>query len=233
MTDFEEELDRLNELLNGIPVEREAMSLSQLDGYVAALAVCPERVPPSEWLHDVWGGDGVFETAAEAAETEAAVMEHYDRVVQELSDDPGAYAPILAFDPEEEEVWWEAWVDGFERGMRLRPARWEEIALSDDDDASASVNLMLAMYDILTGGSDLTDEAIEDIAEQAPALIPVLVAHLNAWRKSRRAGRMAGGAAPGAWFETGDPPSFGLRAGGDEPCPCGSGRRYRRCRGAN
>ena len=73
MNDLEEQLDRLNELLNGLPVEREAMSLSQLDGYVATLAVCPERVPPSEWLPNVWGGEGMFAMAAEAAETAAAV----------------------------------------------------------------------------------------------------------------------------------------------------------------
>ena len=233
MNDLEEQLDRLNELLNGIPVEREAMSLSQLDGYVAALVVCPEPVPPSEWLPHVWGGDGMFGTAEEAAETVAAVMDHYDRVGQELSDDPGAYAPILAFDPEEEEVWWEAWVDGFERGMRLRPARWEEIALSDDAEASDSVTMMITMHGILTGRSELTDEVVEEIACLAPVLIPIMVTHLNAWTKSQGSGHMAGGVVIGAWFETGDPPSFGLRAGGDEPCPCGSGRRYRRCCGAN
>ena len=233
MTDIEEELDRLDDLLNGIPVERDALSLSQLDGFVAALIVCPEPVPPTEWLPGVWGGEGTFGTAAEAAETVAAVMDHYNRVALELSEDPGAYAPILEVDPDEEELWWEPWVEGFERAMRLRPARWEEIALSDDDEAADSITAMIAMHDILTGRSDLTDEAIDDIVCLAPVLIPILVAHLNAWTRSRGPGRMAGGAAPAGWFETGDPPAFGRRAGGDEPCPCGSGRTYRRCCGAN
>ena len=30
---------------------------------------------------------------------------------------------------------WEPWIDGFERAMRLRPDAWEEIALSDDEEA--------------------------------------------------------------------------------------------------
>ncbi len=33
------------------------------------------------------------------------------------------------------ETLWEPWIDGFERAMRLRPDAWEEIALSDDEEA--------------------------------------------------------------------------------------------------
>lgn len=233
MADIDEELDRLNDLLNGIPVGGDAMSLSQLDGYVAALVLCPEPVPASEWLPHVWGGDGMFGTVEEAAEAVAAVMGHYDRVVAELSEDAGAYAPILEFDPDDAEVRWEPWLEGFERAMRLRPGKWEEIARSGDEEASAAVTMIIAMHDIRTGRSDLTDEAIDDIAWLAPVLIPVLVAHIDAWTKPRGPRRTAGDAAGGGWFGTGDPPAFGRKAGGDEPCPCGSGRTYRRCCGAN
>ena len=55
MSDTDEDLDRLNDLLNGIPVEREGMTIGELDGYVAALIVCPKIVLPSEWLPGVWG----------------------------------------------------------------------------------------------------------------------------------------------------------------------------------
>ena len=36
-------------------------------------------------------------------------------------------------------------IDGFERAMRLRTDAWEEIALSDDEEASASVSMILAL----------------------------------------------------------------------------------------
>ena len=42
MSHTDEELDRLEAMLNGIPVEWEGMSLAELDGYVAGLIVCPE-----------------------------------------------------------------------------------------------------------------------------------------------------------------------------------------------
>ena len=54
----DEGLDQLADLLNGIPVERDGMTLAELDGYMAALIVCPEMIPPSEWLSGVWGAKG-------------------------------------------------------------------------------------------------------------------------------------------------------------------------------
>ena len=45
MSHTDEELDRLEALLNDIPVEREGMSLAELDGYVAGLIVLPGDDP--------------------------------------------------------------------------------------------------------------------------------------------------------------------------------------------
>lgn len=33
----------------------EAMLLDELDGFIAGLLVCPEMIPPGEWLPVVWG----------------------------------------------------------------------------------------------------------------------------------------------------------------------------------
>ena len=73
MGDTDAELDRLSDLLHGIPTEREGMTIGKFDGYVAALIVSPEMVPPSEWLPGVWGRDGLFAHVAEA-ETLVAAM---------------------------------------------------------------------------------------------------------------------------------------------------------------
>ena len=54
MSDTDAELDRLHGLLNAIPAERDGMTIAELDGYVAALIVCPEMILPSEWLPGIW-----------------------------------------------------------------------------------------------------------------------------------------------------------------------------------
>ena len=92
MSDTDEDLDQRSELLNDIPVEREGRMIAEFDGYVAALIVSPEMVPPSEWLPGVWGGDTTFGDVAEAEALVAAVMGHYNRVARELAEEPDAYA---------------------------------------------------------------------------------------------------------------------------------------------
>ena len=175
----DEGLDQLADLLNGIPVERDGMTLAELDGYMAALIVCPEMIPPSEWLSGVWGGEGAFKDAEQAEELIGAVMGYYNRVAGELAEDPEAYAPVFEIDPNSDEVLWEPWVDGFERAMRLRTDAWEAVVLSDDEDAAASVTLIIAMNEFYHGRSELTEEAIDELDRTAPALIPDCVRNLN------------------------------------------------------
>ena len=99
MSDTDPDLDRLQDLLNAIPVERDGMTVAELDGYVAALIVCPEVILPSEWLPGVWGGDHEFVDVAEAEAKIAAVMEHYNRIARELAEHPEDYAPVFEIDP--------------------------------------------------------------------------------------------------------------------------------------
>ena len=234
MSDTDSDLDRLQDLLAAIPPERESMNVVELDGYVAALIVCPDPILPSEWLPGVWGEDHAFANTAEAEETIGAVMEHYNRVARDLAERPEDYAPALGIDPDSGETLWEPWIAGFERAMRLRPDVWEEIALSDDEEASASISMVIALFDIYCGRSELTEEAEDELDLLAPGMIPDLVRNLNAWTKSRHVGKpdKAPTGFP-AGFYRGDPPAFGRKVGRNEPCPCGSGRKYKRCCGAH
>ena len=61
MSDTDPDLDRLHDLLDAIPAESKGMNVVELDGYVVALIVCPDTIPPSEWLPGVWGSDLGFE----------------------------------------------------------------------------------------------------------------------------------------------------------------------------
>ena len=234
MSDTDPDLDRLRDLLNAIPAERDGMTIAELDGYVAGLIVCPETIVSSEWLPGVWGEDHAFGDAGEAEATIAAVMGHYNRIARELAECPEDYAPVFEIDPNGGDTLWEPWIDGFERAMRLRPDVWEEIALSDDEEASASVSMILALNDFYYGRSELTEEAEDEFDRAAPGLIPEFVRNLNAWTKSWQMGTRGGsGAEPHAGFDRDDAPALGRKVGRNEPCPCGSGRKYKRCCGAH
>ena len=89
----------------------------------------------------------------------------------------------------------EPWIDGFERGMRLRRGVWRQIARSGDREAAASINMIVALSDSYYGRSDLTEEAEEKLRRLAPGLIPEFVGNLHAWRMSRQGGERNRGPA--------------------------------------
>lgn len=117
--------------------------------------------------------------------------------------------------------------------MRLRVESWERVIESDDEEAISSLSMIIAMNRIDEGTSELTEGAIDEIDRMVPNLIPQMVRTLNAWTKSRH---MHG--ALQRDDSVPDLPAYvtpfrSKKVGRNETCPCISGRKYKRCCGAN
>lgn len=217
-------LKRLENELAGLPDDSEPMLISELDGFLAGILVCPDLIMPSEWLPIVWGrGDDdaapVFESTEHAEKLIGLVMQHYNATASDLQ--RGRFAPVFDVDKRHDDVLWELWIDGFEAAMRLRPQSWAEIADGDEDARTALAGLVM-LADMNRGDSKLPDAEARNLAEIAPDLIAHGIVALNAWRFSQR-----GIGQPGT-----PRPSFG-KVGRNEPCPCGSGKKYKKCCGLN
>jgi uncharacterized protein len=144
------------------------------------------------------------------------------------------YGPVFDQDLSTGELLWEAWVEGFEQAMRLRPDAWERIVESHDEEAAASVTMMPTLHEIAKGRCDLPDDSIDDLTERAADLILDMVLNINAWTK----GQDGSGGGAEAWpfpFAANTPlaPFQGQKAGRNQSCLCGSERKYKRCCGAN
>ncbi len=233
MSDVADDLDRLNLLLDAIPLECEGMTIGELDGYVAGLIVCPEPVLPAEWLPAVWGGKNGLAEFDGADEIAAAVLDHYNRIARELAEEPEAYAPVMEVDRTDGDLLWGPWINGFERATRLRADAWDDIAFGDDEEAAALFGTILAMNAFDHGESELTGEEEDEIDRTASDLIHSMVRHLMVWRTLRsttrrpmdgaRRAMSSAPAGPGAQeIEAGYVQAIAL-------CPCGSGRTYGRC----
>ncbi len=228
----DDELAQLDEMLLSIPMENEGMLLSEFDGFCAGLVVCPEMIMPSEWLSCVWGeGADHFATLEEFQSATDLVMRHYNDVAVSLTPPHIEYGPLFDEDTRTKEILWEFWACGFERAMRLRMDAWEQIIESPDEEARSSVTMMLAIYNIAEGKSDLAKKSVREITKEAPDLIPKLVVTINGWTKSRS---IKGGLPP--FMQSANTPCAplsGKKVGRNEPCPCGSGRKYKHCCSAN
>ncbi|MCG6904313.1 MAG: UPF0149 family protein [Rhodobacter sp.] len=228
----ESDLEELDAFLLSLPIEDEGMLAAEFDGFCVGLVVCPQMIAPSEWIPCVWGdGDGPeFEDADAAQRGPGLIMAHYNSVANGLTPPSVEFAPVFDEDTRTGEVLWELWATGFERAMRLRPDSWQQIVESGDKDAAASVNLMLTLCAIADGSCDLPRKAQRKLIDQAPDLIPDLVFALNAWTKNNHL------KAPFAMLNSpgrAPTPDVGVKTGRNAPCPCGSGRKYKRCCGAN
>lgn len=220
MTDLPRRLRLLDAMIdNLIQQGGEPMLLSQLDGFVAGLVVSPELIPPEEWLPLAWdveAGEGAsdFEASGPSAGFVSLVMEHYNATAVDLS--AGNWAPLFDVDERHDETLWEIWIEGFELAASLRRESWGRIIEGDEDGALAFSGL-IQLSEIANQESELTKDQIAALTKEAPDLIAFWLGVLHA-------------ASPRPFFV---PLTKGPKVGRNDPCLCGSGRKYKMCCGRN
>jgi len=216
-------LEELEELLSALPGE--PMLASTLDGFVAGLLVCPTLILPGEWLPEVWSADAatepVFETEQQAKDVTRLIMAHYNAVSRALQAGRGRYEVVYDVDTRNDDTMWEIWIEGFARAIALRPSSWDSMATSDQGTRAALAG-MRALIEIADGTSSRAKTEIDELTKMAPDLIPTWVDDLHSWRVAQPIAALPRAGPPG-----------GSKVGRNEPCPCGSGRKYKKCCGAN
>jgi uncharacterized protein len=211
--DLDDGFQRLAALLESEDTPQGRMTLSALDGLIAAITVGPDLVLPSEWMALVWGPEPpVFESEEEAQAVLNALMDLYNDIVRSIQGH--SYAPLFRFDVEGETDITD-WCAGFIMGMTPHPKQWRRFV------DSRHGYILLPIYAHLP---ELTDGAVGpgDLDDFDPDLhIPAMVAELyDYWRGRRR--KRPGGTVVSSF-------SFGVKTGRNDPCPCGSGRKFKRC----
>jgi uncharacterized protein len=207
----EEDIDALERFL----LERgddETMLLTELDGYLTGIMVCPELLVPSQWLAPIWGNDGpVFEDESEANAILALVMAYYNDIGARLKR-PDRYAPRLDVDHRNGSLIWPLWASGFGKALDIAPWAWEPVETRGKDDPAA---MALAVLAALATAADtpgvLPAELYTELDAEADALIADCVIDLHSARLAS---------------DTDRHPS---KVGRNDPCPCGSGRKYKKC----
>ena len=203
-------------------LSEDAMSISEMDGFVAGLIVCPDLISPREWLPLVWGGetlaDGpVFESLDDLNAIISRLTAHYNAVANILHDHPGKYNPIYDVDEETGELNWEGWADGFTRAINLRPDAWSEL-LQADDDYTTALMVLATLGAIAPSELPLQGDEVDALTADAVDIIPDLVEQLNAWRLIHQPIKQP----------TPPPSRASSKIGRNDPCPCGSGEEIQK-----
>ncbi len=204
---------RLDEILGDLPVE-EPMLLSELDGYLTAIALCPAPITPAEWLPPIWGGiegeAAPFDDPIDVQLFADMVGARHAEILREL--DRNKPKPLFDVDERSGETLWEGWIDGFAMATRLRPEGW----VYEDPAAADALSQLHLLADIAVEASDLTSMEINDLTDEAPLAIVEHVVRLHACRAAT----------------VGTEPALIAKVGRNAPCLCGSGKKHKRCCGA-
>lgn len=102
-----------------------APGVSMIDGYLAALVVSPQFLPPEDWLKPIvgervsWADEGTIEAAVRNT-----LFQRYSEIGATLSGGPRRYAPVY-MRTDDGEVLLEDYANGFYFGMRLSIDDWK------------------------------------------------------------------------------------------------------------
>ncbi len=199
---------------DGIP------DLECVDGFVTALGTGPTPVRREERWGFIWrklgNGEPVFQTDAQERYLRELLDRHWETLERRLA---VGYRHDPAIDENSPPEPVEEWAHGFSIGMDLQPGSWDRIAQHKQAGlAIASVILLLPAEALAEEGEELEplDEAARiNVVRNLPDIIRMIHAF---------------------WHDRPVPPLIEPRrvqkVGRNEPCPCGSGRKYKKCCGA-
>lgn len=228
----DEEMDELDSFLMSDATSDETMMLDCLDGFLTAVVTGPVTLKPSEWLPRVWGptinDEPAFETFEQAERITGLIIRQMNGIIWSLQHDPEAFQPVFNTnvypDDPHEYVDGEMWAYGYMTGIDLQCQNWK--AFFDEPD---STEVLRPIY--LLGADDVTPEEEEltktpSQREELSERIPASVAWIyRFWQPYRLA--MAERTIVKS-FQREHP-----KVGRNDPCPCGSGKKFKKCCGTS
>lgn len=219
------EFKELETFFDSDSVPPDCMDISQFDGFLTGLVVGPEMVVPSQWLPEILGETGgnemVWESKEQLERILSLIMAHYNYIAGIFSTDPDEFAPLLYFSEHkgQEITFIDMWCTGFMQAVDINLASWQPMIRSDKFG-----HLLLPFY--LNGSEEgweqlEHDPKLKEIPQEVwiEALYEFVPLIYEFWHPNNEADRLAHQQA-----NTTIP-------GRNDPCPCGSGKKFKYCCG--
>ncbi len=220
------DLETLDSFLMSDRAPSESMMLSDLDGFLTGIAVGPELVLPSEWLPLIWGGEAPeFADEGEAKAILGSIMGRYNEILRQARDD--AFEPVFWADRDGTLIAAD-WAEGFLQAIMLRADAWKRLLKSKRDGQLLFPILALcgdANGDSLLG---LTPDQEDIVMEEATELIPGCVVAIDAYWREKGPTQFS---MPFTSGQPTQPNRASAKVGRNDPCPCGSGKKFKKCCG--
>jgi len=209
-----------------------ALSLEGVDGLFCALIASPTMVGPSEYLGVIFGegqaDSAVFADESDARDTLSLLMRLWNDIARDFKDET-AHLPYME-EAGTDGITGRDWARGFMRGTRLATQGWSRLFSDDQEGLPIARPMVAGELDPDWPKEPLTPEKAED------ALKSMLAGAARAYRyfapdrkefaaKTYQQSSRNELVQP---FVRSEP-----KVGRNDPCPCGSGRKFKKCCGAS
>lgn len=226
----DEELAELDAFLLSDATSDETMLLDHLDGYLTAIIVGPTTLSMSQWYPGIWGSREEdaphFGTMDEARRIMQMIMRHYNGIIWSLEHDADSHEPIFSIfvseDGSREFIDAEMWAAGFMDGVALCSADWQP--LFDDPRGQEWLNPIR-----LLGAEDLSDAEMALV--ETPAQRDELAKHIQVSLSSIYRFWLPHRQAMHELQQTKTVTRTHPKVGRNDPCTCGSGKKFKKCCG--
>ncbi len=222
-----EELIELDDILARREVEDTSMDIGMLHGYLTALAIGPVTVMPSVWMPrvwDVWEGkvQPAFETIGQAQRAMELIMRLNNELAMVFADDPASFEPLWERD---DNVAPDIWCRGFIMATMHYESHWQPLR-------DAHIDWFAPFADMVEGGKieGLSNSEIDDYFLGLFEAIDERIFDIyDYWLPQRGVHVLRSAAAPVVVSRRRATPKMGR----NDACPCGSGRKYKKCCGVS
>lgn len=219
----DKEFQELDQFLLSDRCAEDGMTMDGLHGYLTALAIGPREVEMAEWLPRVWGASSEkgpqFKNEKESARIMQLIGRFMNEILMTFEVAPKDFEPLFCeFEWESKMlIDGEAWAWGFWEGMNLCAEDWEPAWQSNIAELLTPIYL-LGAEEIEEEEMSLVDDPVKrhKLAIEVEAAIPHIHRYWQPLRKSA--------------VETVQ--RVGAKVGRNDDCPCGSGKKFKKCCGA-
>ncbi len=182
----ESDLDYLDKWLSSDESPPNSMMLSDLDGFLTAVAIGPELIMPSEWLPVLWGGDAPeFKDQMQAQRIMETILGRYNDILHTLDTDPDALEPIF-WSNADGTVIVEDWAMGFLDGIQQRLKQWVPL-LKPGKQGVLIVPIAMHWFD--QEGKNIHETILKNtdqMLDDGPDLIRQAIIDIHAYWRARR-----------------------------------------------
>jgi yecA family protein len=216
------DVQRLEAFLHSPDRADDGMSLPQARGFLFGIAAAPAVLPPSQWLGVILGDEHAFASRDEANDVVGSLFRYYDHILTTtaLDDfDPAAIGLDIDDDYDLQQ-----WAFGFMQASLVTQDDWEAaLELADEETLEyyeTSMAALLVWADEEATRKALGDEAYERFLPVARCSIGTALGNLSGIGHDLHNEILTRAHKPIRRAE---------EPGRNDPCPCGSGRKYKKC----